>query len=341
MIFIHHYHDYNLHSEEIYFTRTNYKIYTDTVEVYNFFKYIISQAGPSTMAGRAGNSNNKNKPPDKVAPKSTPKPAPATRSQASTTPHAFPTDKSGAELLISNHNQNSSYANVAKATEVVVYTDGEEEDSTELNAGSEEEPNCNAVMTYNMNSNSVALEKSTRPCEIVVNHFGSITTDTVTHDTEMERMRAENIQLTQALQLETARRLQQEEQESAGGVQHRNQKKYHSHIQREQGNGLRVLKLTNVQIITFQSFVKLTIWPRVKFVNDKLLHDKPKVLERCCTSLGFTSMQDQAAFRSHVVTKLKYVLTQRRAYLVKKLKAVVIGKSLKYLHSPEVIKDYH
>jgi hypothetical protein len=138
---------------------------------------------------------------------------------------------------------------------------------------------------------------------------------------EIQQLLEQNRILQEKLILEREKRLQVVQQQRGN----QSVQRLGSSVNME-GNGFRVQKLTTMQSIAFQSYIKLNIWPSLKFVNEDLFQRKPKVLAKCCTSLGFTTLGEQAAFRSHVIAKLKYVLAQTRSYYVKILREVVIGK---------------
>jgi hypothetical protein len=91
-------------------------------------------------------------------------------------------------------------------------------------------------------------------------------------------------------------------------------------------------KLNSQQIAYFNAFVKNSLWPRVKFVSDSFLIRNQSVIRDINKAMGFTTKDAQAAYRKDLVKNLKSILTQKRAYMVKNLRKVVISEFF-YLNS--------
>ena len=51
------------------------------------------------------------------------------------------------------------------------------------------------------------------------------------------------------------------------------------------------------KINDLNKFVKVTVFPVLKFLNKKILKTKPWILEECLKELGYTSVPDQALYR--------------------------------------------
>lgn len=97
-------------------------------------------------------------------------------------------------------------------------------------------------------------------------------------------------------------------------------------------------KLNSQQIVYFNAFVKNEIWPKVKFVSDSALAKNQRILRDINKAMGFSSAEAQASYRKDLIKNLKTVLTQKRAYFIKTLRNVVIGKfngEMKGLHLHE------
>jgi hypothetical protein len=84
--------------------------------------------------------------------------------------------------------------------------------------------------------------------------------------------------------------------------------------------------LNSHQIICFHTYAKNSIWPKVKFVSDSALVKNSHILRDINKAMGFTTTEAQATYRKDIVKHLKSVLTQKRSYLVKNLRIVVVGE---------------
>jgi hypothetical protein len=53
--------------------------------------------------------------------------------------------------------------------------------------------------------------------------------------------------------------------------------------------------------VYFNTFVKNTIWPKVKFVTDSALAKNQRILRDINKAMGFSSAEAQAAYRKDLI----------------------------------------
>ena len=82
-----------------------------------------------------------------------------------------------------------------------------------------------------------------------------------------------------------------------------------------------------MQTQTVKRFAR-NLFKKVKVVtNDLLEHQNNKILEDCFDYLKISRVAEQQAYRSDVITVLKYQLAQKRRAFKDNLKKAVEGKS--------------
>lgn len=85
------------------------------------------------------------------------------------------------------------------------------------------------------------------------------------------------------------------------------------------------LQLNIIQKNQLATFVKETLFRKVKFVNQKNLQNSGTIMQKCFASMGL-SQEDAHKYSSEIRKQVKYYLTQRRNYVIQRLKVEVTGK---------------
>ena len=84
-------------------------------------------------------------------------------------------------------------------------------------------------------------------------------------------------------------------------------------------------KINSVQKTLMGTYVKETLFRRVKFVDHRKLNSGSNIMNLCFSSIPLHG-DDRIKYSSHVKKLLRHYLSQRRNYVAQQLKKCVIGK---------------
>lgn len=87
-------------------------------------------------------------------------------------------------------------------------------------------------------------------------------------------------------------------------------------------------ELTNMQIGALTKFVKSSIYPVAKYVDEGMLEAKPQLLDSCYKHLSIVQFSDKQLIRKSLISRMTYALVQHRRYHKTRLKPVYKGKYL-------------